>query len=383
MKFNIYWLTPDRFDRKRDKSTWVEMTKALIDRGHSVKIIASKSKNKKSTAEYDQFIAYVGSIDLPLIFRISVLFNMYFWLRKNAIPTDVIIINQDALLITPLLKLIGIKNIHVDIRTIPVDTHSIKDHLDKLLYWKIPLKLLGKSIGSYSFITERLREEVEREFKLDISDYSIWQSGVSTETFYPIKNRYLGQKKIRLFYHGTISVNRGIGLVIEAMNHLEDNLEIEFVIAGKGVGLEELKLLTNKFGVDNRVSFLGMLPYEKMVEEINKSDVCICPLTDRLEWNVSSPIKVFEYMACAKPIILTPISAHKDVASNQPYIVWTEGFKPADFAKAILISIENLSKLSEEAKTAPNYVSNHFQWKNQADKLDNYLQKSMPASMNS
>ena len=110
-----------------------------------------------------------------------------------------------------------------------------------------------------------------------------------------------------------------------------------------------------------------------MVDEIALADVCICPLPDRLEWNVSSPLKVFEYMACAKPMILTPIPAHKDVLGETNFVVWTFGFEPSDFHRAILSAFELRTRLDIDAKNATCIVRGHFEWSAQANALDQYL----------
>ena len=107
----------------------------------------------------------------------------------------------------------------------------------------------------------------------------------------------------------------------------------EFLIVGDGPERPELEQLAKALGVETKVRFRGLIPYESVAAEIAKADVCICPLPDRLEWNVSSPLKVFEYMACAKPMILTPIPAHKDVLPASEFVVWTHGFESSDFAE--------------------------------------------------
>ncbi len=76
-------------------------------------------------------------------------------------------------------------------------------------------------------------------------------------------------------------------------------------------------------------------------KEIAKADCGIYPLPDRPEWNVSSPLKVFEYMACGKPIILTPIPAHKDVLGDEGFVIWTKSDKAVDIAEAIMYAMDN------------------------------------------
>jgi glycosyltransferase involved in cell wall biosynthesis len=110
-----------------------------------------------------------------------------------------------------------------------------------------------------------------------------------------------------------------------------------------------------------------------VVHEIAEADVCICPLPDRLEWNVSSPLKVFEYMACSKPMILTPIPAHEDVVGGSRFVVWTQGFEPKDFRDAILQAVARRDDLKVAAAGAPDVIKGRYEWCAQANNLHRYL----------
>ena len=97
----------------------------------------------------------------------------------------------------------------------------------------------------------------------------------------------------RLLYHGSISSTRGLGLVIEALSLGDLPSDFEFVIVGDGPERIDLERQAAALGVQASVRFRGFVPYERVVEEILRADVCICPLPNRLEWNVSSPTEDF------------------------------------------------------------------------------------------
>lgn len=368
----VVWLTPDRFERKPDKSSWLEMAGRLRRAGHQITILASGRASPRSSR--DDAIVLVPALDFPLVFRITALASMLLWLRRHAAPNHRVIINPDALWLLPLLRLLGLRRVHLDVRTLPVEVHGWKDRLDRLLFWSLPLRWLGRSPVSYSFITERLKDEVERMLGFPIDDYVIWESGVNCELFRPRRTasgRVSG--RVRLFYHGNLSLNRGVDTVIEALAMLDSKVDVEFVIAGDGRGAPALKDLVRKLGLKQRVAFRGLLPYERMVEEIAEADLCICPLPDRLEWNVSSPLKVFEYMACAKPMVLTPIPAHLDVLADEPFVVWSEGYGAGPLSKAIERALRDLVPLTRAAEAAPALALQRHDWSRQAERLERYL----------
>ncbi len=377
----IIWLSPDRFDVKPDKSTWLEMGNCLRDLGWQVKILTARTRSSTELGDrYRGLVEWVRPIDLPFLFRVTVLLSMGRWLARNGRSDDIILINEDALWLLPTLRRLGFEFVHLDIRTLPVNLHRLKRRLDWLLFWKIAIHRFGQKVDSYSFITERLRSEVEAEFNLRAKDYAIWHSGVSLEQFCeeePNTRRTGGI--FRLFYHGSVARSRGIGLVIDAiaLGRVPENFE--FVIVGEGKDKSALQQQAKRLGIERLVHFKGFIPYDKVVHEIAGADICICPLPDRLEWNVSSPLKVFEYMACAKPIILTPIPAHVDALDGAQFVVWTQGFEPADFSRAIVDAAARRDALAVAAATGPDFVRGRYEWRVQAEILHQHLIRHLDA----
>src|SRR4051812_35873151 len=214
----IIWLAPDRFDGKPDKSTWLEMSRCLRELGWTVTILTGGAAAADEPPEQRGIVERIAATDLPFVFRISLLRGMQRWLARNASRDDVIVMNEDGLWLVPHLKRLGVRFIHLDFRTLPVDTHRLKKKLDRLLFWRLAVRRFGRAVDGYSFITERLREEVESEFMLGAVDYTIWHSGVNLDRFStPRADARPVDAVFRLFYHGSISRKRGLGLVIDAI----------------------------------------------------------------------------------------------------------------------------------------------------------------------
>ena len=320
----LIWLTPDRFDLKQDKSSWLEMARCLKTLGWDVLILASgKTQTSPGSDPFDGFVHNVRAIDVPFLFRFTVLVSMARWFIRHARINDTVLLNQDSLWLVPVLRRLGIQFVHLDFRTLPVDVHGFKRRIDWLLFWRLPIRLFGRSVDGYSFITERLRHEVEKEFAIDADSYVIWQSAVDLERFACATRSEPRGGSVRLFYHGAVTRKRGLGLVIDAMAMRGLPPALEFDIVGDGPDRKDLEAQVERLGVQERVRFKGLVSYDSIAAEVARADVCICPLPDRLEWNVSSPLKVFEYMASAKPMILTPIPAHTDILLHSPFVIWT------------------------------------------------------------
>jgi glycosyltransferase involved in cell wall biosynthesis len=371
----IYWVDQDRFDVKPDRSTWIETAQVLSDCGYRVEILTWGPSGYQP--EGDVRIRYFRAFDALWLFRTSLLLNILAWLIRHSSRDDVIIIHPDGLYIAPVLRLMGRRNIHLDVRTVPVEVNSFKRRLDRLLYWKLPMRFLRGAAGGQSFITRRLKEMVEEEFGVTVRDFSIWSSGVNTRRFSRETKATGSDGRQTLFYHGTISKDRGIDRVVLALAGISEDLRrrIRFVLVGDGPDAGAIRRLASDLGLSELVHFAGKHPYEAIPAMLADASVCICPLPARPEWNVSSPIKVFEFMAAGRPMILTPIAAHLDVAKSRDFVVWTKGDQPEDYREAIERAFANLSALTEAAKSAAAVARDSFDWSVQGRYLADYLDR--------
>ena len=373
----IIWLDADRFDKKPNKSPWLEMSRVLQDNNFDVTIVTGYSDQPYNNVHARVVSLYVR--DIPFLFRFGLLARMLFWILRYVDSDEIVILKPDSLFLAPILKAFGRKNLHLDIRTLPIRAHkSIKHRMDYLIYWTLSIKGFSRYVSTYSFITNRLRVAVEEEFSKQFNDYVIWQSGVNTSLFHPMPDASKLEnqdKSFWLFYHGNIYGSRGVDTLVKAMSLLSPiyRLHIRLMIVGPDEGLIKVQDIVNDLGVAENVIIKGHVPYEKIPGLIGRADCCVCPLPDLLEWNVSSPLKVFEYMACGKPIILTPIPAHQDVANGQDYVIWAQGYEAADLRDAIERAFEGRVFFKKAAKAAPVFVKGRYDWERQGQKLAIYL----------
>jgi len=368
----ILWITADRFDTKADKSSWIEIAKGFQARGWQVDILAGQSKNGEN--QYSDLVRVIQAIDIPLIFRMSLMFYAYRWIKANARQYDVLIINPECLWLVPLVRRVSDIHIHLDIRTLPVNLTNLKRRLDRILFWKLPLRKYGKSADSYTFITTGLKIAVEEEFSIGVEQYAIWHSGVNTELFRPLAPTLdATETPVNLFYHGSLSNRRGIPDVIAALAFAPLPKPVTFTLVGTGPDVEEMKLQAQRLGLTEIVKFKGLLPYEDIPEEISKADICLCPLPSRLEWNVSSPLKILEYMACEKPMVLTSIPPHTDLVGDQPFVIWIDEQTPKAIHSALASACEQLEALTAAAPIGRSIVRSSMEWSNHADQFAEHL----------
>ena len=84
---------------------------------------------------------------------------------------------------------------------------------------------------------------------------------------------------------------------------------IEFRFMGGGSHLARVLALSKELGVEDRVHYLGFVPFDQMVEEILLADVCVVAVEKNPYSVLVHTNKMFEYIALEKPVVLSRLDA--------------------------------------------------------------------------
>jgi glycosyltransferase involved in cell wall biosynthesis len=156
-----------------------------------------------------------------------------------------------------------------------------------------------------------------------------------------------------------------------AVKQLNEKLDIKLLIVGGGIGYEKNIELAEKHDLlKKKVIFTGTVPYTQVPKYISCMDVCVIPFKlDAVSQN-SLPLKLFEYMACEKPVISTKIKGVVDAVQDGVLYASTEEEYHDKIVK--LYKDEELRiKLGIEGR---NYVKGNYEWSKLALKLENVLE---------
>jgi glycosyltransferase involved in cell wall biosynthesis len=72
------------------------------------------------------------------------------------------------------------------------------------------------------------------------------------------------------------------------------------------------------------VRVLAPVPHDEVPDLLSQAHVGVLPFPDEEKFRVSSPIKLFEYMASGMPILATRVACHTDVVGDGTYTFWAE-----------------------------------------------------------
>ncbi|WP_332448530.1 glycosyltransferase [Methanoculleus sp.] len=142
-------------------------------------------------------------------------------------------------------------------------------------------------------------------------------NGVNTDLFRPLDGGAMrtalgiAPDAFVLGFAGAVERWYALDEVIRALPEIRKrhpNAELLIVGGSLFTGyLEELQALAADLGVAGRVHFTGAVDYRDLPGYIAPMDLCLIPLSPPQWVDIALPNKYFEYSACGKPILSTPI----------------------------------------------------------------------------
>jgi glycosyltransferase involved in cell wall biosynthesis len=138
-------------------------------------------------------------------------------------------------------------------------------------------------------------------------DVFIVRNGPDLETFKPVTpNPALKHGKCYLVgYVGNMSVQDGIEILLDAALRIKTlgRRDIHFTCVGGGPGLAGLKKTAQEKNLEDMFNFTGRIPDQELLEILSTADVCVNPDKPSQMNDISTMIKIMEYMALGKPIV--------------------------------------------------------------------------------
>ena len=109
-----------------------------------------------------------------------------------------------------------------------------------------------------------------------------------------------------LCYIGCLNPQDGLDYLLRALSHLTYHLkrtDYHCVIMGHGDSLADLKEMTRELRLEDYVEFTGFIPDADLLANLSAADICVDPDPSSPLNDLSTWIKIMEYMAYGKPIV--------------------------------------------------------------------------------
>ena len=293
-----------------------------------------------------------------LVFMLSGLINAF--KIKNY---DVLIISSPPLFVGVIGAIIAkIKSIHfcLDVRDLwPESVKSLGEvkskvfinfgrKLESFIYNATTGYILAVP-GFKKYFTENHPSEIKKSMVELIN-------GVS-HTFIELaqQNDRIPDKKFTVLYSGNMGLAQGLETVIQAANILQ-KYPIDFCFVGNGVKMQSLEAKSKQMDLDN-VSFLPPQKKEDLIQIIKKASVCLVPLINEPLFQHAIPSKLFEYMACGRPVIVSIEGEVEKIIKRANSGLMAIPEDADSIAKQILYYYNNRGKIDYHGQNGVLYVT--------------------------
>ena len=334
--------------------------KTLVQAGYEVTLIAQHSRN--------EIVDGVKIIALPkprnrfmrifgLIWR-----AFYLALRQHA---DVYHFHDPELIfIGILLKLLGKKVIYdvhediskqilnkdwignVNVRKYVAFIVNLIDHIGALLFDKI------------IYVVPDIAEKYPKNKTIILRNFPILKLINNTIPANCKKNKPI------IIYAGGLTKVRGIKEIVQAMEYIEDKAELWLL--GKWESEKFKKECENLRGW-KYTKYLGLVSLEEVFQYMKIADIGISTLYPVKNYLISLPIKVFEYMACSLPMVMSNFPYWQKIFGDCALFV--NPYDSKDIAEKILYLLDNPNEEKKLGKKGRKLIEEKYSWERESKKL--------------
>ncbi len=289
---------------------FLSLAEAFIKKGHMVYAFASA---KESHPEIN-FLKSIKIPKLPLIsavvYQIKLFYMLLGFLKKN--KTDFMYVRSHYFMFSPILIS---KIFHIPIISenngLLVDIEGKRPKIILKIGEIIERKLISES-RVVIVVTSFMKQWITDIYGIDSKKIFVINNAANPEKFAIHKRNefrrefnFINNEKI-ILYAGTLIWWQGVEFLIKAVSKLkEKNKSFKLIIVGEGPERYKLEELVKIYSLNEIVSFKGYIKNDIAIKYMCASDICVTPKVPISSGY--SPIKLYEYMAAARPVIASDL----------------------------------------------------------------------------
>ncbi|RMF96761.1 MAG: glycosyltransferase family 1 protein [Candidatus Schekmanbacteria bacterium] len=359
----------------------INFAKALHRLGHKISLFAPLIGKKR---EDDKIrIKYLPLIDLkylrPLSFIFLTPFHLLHLLKKEN-PDAVICFDlYSAPTIIPVIRLLNIP-IFLYLNSIiledmkALNRNRITTFISDLAY-RSNVKL-SNSVGC---ISKPVMDYVVNKLKKPKNSVSVIKDAVDTDLFCPIDKKE-AQIKCRLNVNcryigfvGSLCLWHGVDYLVEAAPLIiNKNPDIRFLIVGDGEMKKTLQRRCNELGISDYFIWTGFIEYEIVPTFISAFDIAVA-FFKKVRSNYGSPMKIFEYLSCAKPVLASNYPEYGQFVESLGAGISANPEDKEELSEKICGLLNNEENLIQMGKKGREAVLKMHTWEKRAEEMSRLI----------
>lgn len=361
-----------------DSRVWKE-ARALHQHGYEVSVLSPRGKGyrkiheilegvhiyrhpmpKEGNSPLGYLLEYSCALFWQLLFSWWIFLTRGFHLIQGCNPPD------DIFLIALPFRVFGVRYIFDQHDANPELYYSKYERQDFLYRAQIWLERISYRTSSVVIATNcSYRDLALTRGGLAPEDVFVVRNGPDLDNFraVPPDPSLRHGRKFLVGYVGTMSVQEGLDILLDVAAHIKSSgrLDVHFTCVGGGPGLPLLRQMVRKKNLDDMVDFPGRVSDEHLLRVLSTADVCVNPDKPCEMNEISTMIKIMEYMALGKPIVQFDLKEGRFSAGDAALYARPDDMV-ADFAARILWLLDHPEERARMGEIGLNRVRTQLAW---------------------
>jgi glycosyltransferase involved in cell wall biosynthesis len=357
-----------------------EVVNGLTCKGFNVSLIIRGRKNKTNQL-FAQEISHIPDLHFP--FSLLAYIASFVLLLASAIKKPAVFYVRDTG--TNIAILLGKVFAIPTILEINGDLENEYSNMPQLFFCftKLLINLTYRSADYVIVPSQKLVKRISAKKPLDRIFHI--PNGVNPRQFHPIsklecRKRLKMQECTYFCFVGHLASWQGVENSITAFSKLVESrpdFNFKYLIVGTGPYLGALRKLANELRLNERVQFLGAVPHEQVPYIIGATDICVAPFKSHRNEKIGiSPLKIYEYLSCGRPVITSNLPGLEIVSQlNAGLLIPPDNIDELFFAYEKVLN--NLPYFAREALYASKAIAREHSWNSRVIEITNIIKSVM------
>lgn len=221
-------------------------------------------------------------------------------------------------------------------------------------------------------ITETMAEHFAEKYDVPLNRFTLTPFGVDRDLFAPRED---AERTETIVYTGNMGEAHALRPFIGAFEHLDDVAEL--VLVGTGKRRNEIESFCHERGLDDHVTFRGVVPREEIPDILSRATASFVPLKQQYRLDYARPNKLLESMAVGTPYVASSLREIDRITeeSNAGFAVENDA---REVAEAIETVIEDPETAEEMGCNGVAFIEREHRWSVLADRVAAVLKKREP-----
>jgi glycosyltransferase involved in cell wall biosynthesis len=154
-------------------------------------------------------------------------------------------------------------------------------------------------------------------------------------------------------------------------DRLKQAPHLKLLLVGDGAKFQDLADFVKQKDLEGQIILTGRVPHEQVPGLLAAMDMAVLPSAG----DYTSPVKLFEFMACGVPPIAPDFLPIQEVLKEgQTGWMFKAGQLP-DAVDAVLLRSQDLTQLQKVGQAARHYIATERQWRDNVGQLTDFYLK--------